>query len=56
LNRDGKVDIRDITIVAIAYQSIPGDPYWNASADLDGNGIVNIIDLTRIAIDYGKTT
>jgi hypothetical protein len=55
LNRDGKVDILDITIVAIAYLSKPGDRYWNATADLDGNGIVNIVDLARVAMDYGKT-
>ncbi len=55
LNADGKVNIQDITIVAIAYQSKLGDPNWNELADLDKNGIVNILDISMVAKDYGKT-
>jgi outer membrane protein assembly factor BamB len=54
LNKDGKVNIQDITIVAVAYGSKPGDPKWNAIADLDKNGWINIIDMTMVAKDYGK--
>jgi hypothetical protein len=32
----------------------PGDEKWNALADLDKNGTVNIIDITMVARDYGK--
>jgi parallel beta-helix repeat protein len=55
LNRDGKVNIQDITIVAIAYKTRPGDPNWNVIADLDENGTVNIVDITMVAKDYGRT-
>ncbi len=55
LNKDGKVNIQDITIVAVAYGSKPGDPKWNAIADLDKNGQINIIDISMVAKDYGKT-
>ena len=54
LNKDGKVNILDITIVAVAYGSKPGDPKWNALADLDKNGQINIIDISMVAKDYGK--
>jgi hypothetical protein len=52
LNHDGKINILDISIVAIAYSSGLGDPKWNPVADLDKNGLVNILDVTRVAIDY----
>lgn len=41
-------------MVAIAYGSKPRDPNWNAIADLDKNGWINIIDITIVAKDYGK--
>jgi hypothetical protein len=55
LNQDGAVNIQDITIVAVAYGTRPGDPKWNVLADLDKSGLVNIIDMTMVAKDYGKT-
>lgn len=54
LDRNGKVDIRDVTIAARAYLSEPGDPRWNPKADLDENGLINIIDISKIARDYQK--
>jgi hypothetical protein len=55
LNKDGTVNILDITVVATAYGSKSGDPKWNALADLDKNGTINILDIALIAKDYGKT-
>ena len=55
LNVDQKVDIEDITIVAIAFGSRAGDQKYNELADLDQNGEVNIIDISIVAKDYGKT-
>ena len=55
LNKDGKVNIQDITIVAIAYKANPEDPRWNLIADIDKNGVIDILDITKVAIDYGKT-
>jgi hypothetical protein len=54
LNKDGKVNIQDVVIAAVAYDSQPDDPRWNGMADLDKNGMVNIVDISRVAIDYGK--
>jgi outer membrane protein assembly factor BamB len=56
LNRDGKVNIVDISIVARAFGSREGDPNWNVIADLNKDGIVNILDIAAVAKDYGKTT
>jgi hypothetical protein len=55
LNNDGTVNIVDVTLVATAYGSKPGDQKWNETADLDKNGTINIIDITMVAKDYGKT-
>lgn len=54
-NTDGKIDIRDITMVAVAYGSKPGDLNWNVVADIDSNGWINIVDIALVAKDYGKT-
>jgi hypothetical protein len=54
LNRDGTADILDITIVAEAFRSRPGDANWNPVADLNGDSVVNIIDLSLLARSYGK--
>jgi parallel beta-helix repeat protein len=54
VNSDGVVDIRDIAIFGKAFGSYPGHPRWNQTADLDGNGIINILDGVMIAKNFGK--
>jgi PKD repeat protein len=53
LNGDGKVDMRDIAIVARAFGSSPGDPYWNPIADLNGDGKIDMKDIAIVAKNYG---
>ena len=55
LNADGIVDIRDITVFALAFGSYPGHLRWNPNADIDSNGVVNIRDAVKIAMNFGKT-
>jgi hypothetical protein len=55
INRDGKINIQDVALVATALGSQVGDQKWNTEADLDKNGTINIIDITTVAKDYGKT-
>lgn len=55
VNGDGRVDILDLTAVAIAFGSHVGDPNWNPDADFDENGAINILDLVRVTINYGRT-
>ena len=54
LNSDGLVNILDISLIGIAYNSRPGDPNWNPKVDFDKNNFINIIDLTQVAIEYGS--
>lgn len=37
------------------YGSKPGDPNWNELGDLDKNNVIDILDIAKVAIDYGKT-
>jgi hypothetical protein len=55
LNKDGRINIQDITIVAVAFGSNQGTPNWNELADIDKNGLINIVDISNVARDYGKT-
>jgi len=51
---DGIVDIEDIVIVAIAFESRPGQPDWNPIADLNFDGIIDIADVVTAAIHFGE--
>lgn len=59
INRDTKVDIKDVAIVAKAYGSMPGFPNWNPHADITGpekvpDGKVDIRDVALVAKHYGE--
>ncbi|WP_026263913.1 cohesin domain-containing protein, partial [Paenibacillus terrigena] len=51
VNHDGKYSIADLAIAAAHYGMTKQHPDWNKykSADLDGNGVIDIIDLAAIA-------
>lgn len=50
---DGKVDLKDVYIVAKAYCSRVGDPRYNSTADLNSDGAVDIEDLIIVTLNYG---
>lgn len=54
INDDGKVDIKDLHIVALAYGSSPGDPNWNPAADVNHDGKVDIRDVALVAKNFGE--
>jgi len=54
---DGKVDGKDITIVALCYGSAPGcsPPYvWNANSDVNYDFKVDGKDIALVALHYGQ--
>jgi len=55
LNHDGIVDIKDAIIFSLAFGSTPSDQAWNPEADMDGNGEVDVFDMIKIAMNFGKT-
>ena len=52
LNEDGKVNIIDLGIFAMAFGSNSDSERWNVKADLDKNGKVDILDGVIIARSY----
>jgi hypothetical protein len=54
LDGDFKVSRQDLVLLSNAYGSTPGTPNWNPNADIDGNGIVGLSDLTSLACHYGQ--
>jgi parallel beta-helix repeat protein len=55
VNMDGKVDGKDIAIVALAFGSVPGDPSWNALADVNGDSRIDGKDIVIVGIHFGKS-
>ena len=53
INGDNKVDIRDISLVAKAFGSVPGSPGWNPVCDVNYDGTVNIKDISIVAKLFG---
>ena len=54
INVDEIVDIFDIVIVAIAFDSSPPDPRYNPNADINDDCIIDIFDITIIAINFSR--
>jgi hypothetical protein len=54
INDDGKVDIMDIGIVALAYGSHNPDPGYDPAADIYYDGKVDIRDVSFTAIHFGE--
>jgi len=59
INGDGKINIRDVAIVAYSYGSYPGHPRWNPDADITGpngepDGKVDIRDVALVASHFGE--
>src|SRR5208337_5565164 len=61
INGDFKVNNQDLNTLGKAYGSHcanyhyhgePASPKWNTNADIDGNGIVGLMDLTVLAVFY----
>jgi ABC-type transport system substrate-binding protein len=50
---DLKVDIKDISLAAKAFGTIPGAPAWNAVADVNGDYKIDIKDIANIAKQFG---
>jgi branched-chain amino acid transport system substrate-binding protein len=52
---DGVVSVIDLLFcLGVAYGATAGDQWWNPDCDIDGNGIINMVDVAKFALDYGK--
>lgn len=51
---DGRVDMRDIAVIARCFGSAPGSSNWNPNADINDDGAVNMRDIALIARQFGN--
>jgi hypothetical protein len=60
INGDGKVDMKDIALVAAAFGTSPGHPRWNPDADITGqtylvpDNRVDMRDISLVAKNFGQ--
>lgn len=54
-NDDNVVDIFDLVILGLAYNSTPADPDWDARADINNDNAVNLWDLVLVGTNYNRT-
>lgn len=55
LNMDGNVDEADMLLIANAFHSKIGEENWNPRVDFDNNGVIDIRDLVKVALDIKST-
>jgi hypothetical protein len=54
INNDGKVDIKDVSFVAVRFGITPSHPLWDPVADLNGDNKIDIKDISTVARHYGE--
>jgi parallel beta-helix repeat protein len=54
INKDRKVSLADLVILASVYGSKLGDSNWDPNADIDGNNSIGLSDLVALAQHYGE--
>ncbi len=54
-NRDCTVGIGDVMEVVNQWHTTDADPDWDARYDLDGDGIITVVDIMIVAADWGAT-
>jgi|SRR2546428_1144215 len=55
VNRDRRVDISDLSLIAGHFGSVLGSPAYYSEADLNRDGVIDIQDMSICASDFGKT-
>lgn len=53
-NNDNEVGAADFSVLAAAYDSVQGDPNYNANADLNGDEEVGAADFSILAANYDE--
>jgi hypothetical protein len=55
VNGDGKVDIADVSFVAIRFGTIRGESTWDSRADLNRDNKIDIADIAIVSQNFGNT-
>ncbi len=52
LNGDNAINIQDVSILSLAFNTTASDPNFNPVADFNGDGGINILDVSVIGIGF----
>ncbi len=55
INSDLYVNVKDATLLGMAFGSKPGDPNWDERCDLNKDGWVNIKDAVILNVNFGNS-
>jgi DNA-binding beta-propeller fold protein YncE len=55
INKDGKVDILDVTLVTRIYGAKEGELNYNSNSDVNRDGKIDILDVVCVTVKYGST-
>ena len=55
INGDGKVDVKDIAVLARLFGIKAGGTNWNPDCDLNSDGKIDVMDVALAARNFGKT-
>lgn len=53
VNSDGKVDMKDVGLVARLFRASLTDPLWNPNCDINGDGKIDMRDIGIVASNIG---
>ncbi|HEY9062782.1 MAG TPA: glycoside hydrolase family 9 protein [Pseudobacteroides sp.] len=53
INEDGKVNMGDLVLLAISFNSTYQDPNYNNKCDVNNDGVINMHDVMVIAMRFG---
>ncbi len=54
IDRNGRINKADASIISAAFGSTPASSNWNPACDLNKDGVVDILDSTILANNFGK--
>jgi hypothetical protein len=54
LNGDGKVDVRDVAVVSLAFGSYLGHPRWDPTTDINKDGKIDVRDVALVCGAFGS--
>ncbi len=55
IDGNGAVNMSDVVLMAVIFNSVVGDGYYKASCDLNNDGAINMADAVIIAVNFNKT-
>ncbi len=55
VNRDGTVNSTDLTLLTDSFSKRSGETGFNPNADSNGDGIIDILDLVKLGLNFGRS-